>query len=74
MSVDLSQFSHLTVPQKLELVEALWDDIASSPESLPIPEWHKEELDRRKAELDANPGSTIPWEEAKRQIREGNGN
>jgi len=69
MSVNLSQFSHLTLPQKLELVEALWDDIAASPDELPIPGWQKEELDRREANLRANPDSVVSWEEAKRRIR-----
>jgi putative addiction module component (TIGR02574 family) len=69
MSADLSQFDGLSLPQKLEIVEALWDDIAESTSALPIPEWHKEELDRREAENAANPTPGIPWEEAKRQIR-----
>jgi putative addiction module component (TIGR02574 family) len=66
MSTDLSQFGDLSLPQQLQIVEELWDRIAASNRSLPIPDWHKEELDRRELDGDA-PG--IPWEEVKRQIR-----
>ena len=71
MSSDLTQFDGLSLPQKLQLVEDLWDRIAESPASIPVPEWHKEELDRREKDNLANPAPGIPWEEVKRQIREG---
>ena len=60
----------LTVEQRLELIGELWDSIPDSLNELPIPEWHREELDRRLAAADANPDATIPWEEVKRRLRE----
>jgi putative addiction module component (TIGR02574 family) len=69
MSTDLSQFDGLTFPQKLQLVEDLWDRIAESPASIPVPDWQKEELDRREQSQMANPVAGIAWEEVKRQIR-----
>ena len=55
--------------EKLQLVEDLWDDLASSPETVPVHEWQKEELDRRKANLKKNPASGLTWEEVQRRIR-----
>ena len=72
MSSNLSQFDGLSLPQKLQLVEDLWDNIAESPASVPVPDWQKEELDRREQSHHANPTSGIPWEEVKRHIREAN--
>jgi putative addiction module component (TIGR02574 family) len=63
----------LTPSEKLQLVEDLWDDLASSPEEVPIHDWHKRELDRRKANLLENPAAGIPWEQVKRNIRAGHG-
>jgi putative addiction module component (TIGR02574 family) len=60
----------LTVEQRLELIGELWDSIPDSLNELPIPEWHREELERRLAAADANPDATIPWEEIKRRLRE----
>ena len=73
MSVDFAQLLELTVPQKLQLVEDLWDDIASATEELPVPAWQIEELGRRKANYLRNPGSGMSWEEAKRRIRSRHG-
>jgi putative addiction module component (TIGR02574 family) len=61
----------LTVPQRLDLISLLWDSIPDSPDALPMPEWHREELERRLAEADASPESAIPWEEVQARLREG---
>ena len=45
----------LSVEEKLRLVEEIWDSIG---DDLPIPEWHRQELDRRLAAHDANPDDT----------------
>jgi len=72
MSSDLTQFDGLTLPQKLQLVEDLWDHIAQSTAAIPVPDWQKEELDRREQTAKAKPNSGIPWETVKRQIRQAN--
>jgi putative addiction module component (TIGR02574 family) len=59
----------LSVSEKLQLVEDLWDDIAANPESIPVHDWQKEELDRRRANLQANPASAVTWDEVQRRIR-----
>ena len=41
----------LSPSEKLQLVEDLWDDLAATPEDVPVHDWHKEELARRKANL-----------------------
>ena len=63
----------LSPAEKLQLVEDLWDDLAATPEDVPVHDWQKDELDRRKANLLKNPGSGISWEEAKRGIRSRHG-
>jgi putative addiction module component (TIGR02574 family) len=41
----------LSPSEKLQLVEDLWDDLAANLADVPVHEWQKEELDRRKANL-----------------------
>ena len=60
----------LTVQQRIELIGQLWDGIPDSIEALPVPDWHREELDRRLALAEANPDAAIPWEEVKRRLRD----
>jgi hypothetical protein len=48
METDVPQLFQFSVPQRLQPIEAWWDSIAAAPESLPLPDWQKEELARRK--------------------------
>lgn len=59
----------LSPPEKLQLVEDLWDDLAAVPSEVPIHDWQKEELARRKDNLMNHPASGLSWEEVKRRIR-----
>lgn len=63
----------LSPAEKLQLVEDLWDDLAATPEDVPIPDWQIQELERRKANLTHNPASGLAWEEVKRRIRSRHG-
>ena len=59
----------LSPSEKLQLVEDLWDDLAGTPEAVPVHEWQKQELARRKANLLKNPTSGLSWEGVKQRIR-----
>lgn len=58
----------LTPAEKLQLVEDLWDDLASTPGAIPVHDWQIQELARRKANLKSNPASALAWEDVKRRI------
>ena len=68
MKTEFPDVFALNVEQKLELMGELWDSITVSPENIPVPDWHIEELDRRKREYEQNPTIGMSWEEAKQQI------
>jgi putative addiction module component (TIGR02574 family) len=70
MHPDLLRILELPLPEQLQLVEDLWDHIAASKEPLPISDWQKDELDRRKRNFEANPELAISWDDAKKQIRQ----
>ena len=59
----------LSPSEKLQLVEDLLDDLAATPEALPVHDWQKEEVARRKANLMKNPASGLTWEEIKKRVR-----
>ena len=63
----------LSASEKLQLVEDLWDDLAATPEAVPVHDWQKQELARRKANLLKNPASALAWEEVKRRVRNRHG-
>ena len=59
----------LSPPEKLQLVQDLWDDLAASPAEVPIHDWQKEELLRRKANLANKPALGLSWDEVKTKVR-----
>jgi putative addiction module component (TIGR02574 family) len=64
----LDQARLLTVDERIELVEALWDSLADQ-RALPAPtEAQCAELDRRLAEDEANPDDVVPWSEVKAEV------
>lgn len=69
MNTESVSIFDLSVSEKLQLVEDLWDDIASASTSVPVHEWQKQELARRKQNFINNPGSGRSWEEVQRRIR-----
>ena len=53
-----SELSSLSVEDRLRLLDEIWESLSASPEQIPLPEWHLEEIRRRVAafEADGNPG------------------
>jgi putative addiction module component (TIGR02574 family) len=60
------QIQQLPIEERLKLVEDIWDSIAATPESVPIPDWHRAELDRRLA--DPAP-EHLTWEQVQERLR-----
>jgi len=61
-------FLDLSVAERIQLVEDLWDSIAEVPESVPLTEGQKAELDRRLASYRRNPKAGSPWAMVRKRI------
>jgi putative addiction module component (TIGR02574 family) len=71
MNAEFTQVFELTLSEKLQLLEDLWDSIAQTSEQIPMLDWQKEELAKRKAAYLQNPTSGSSWKAAKARIRSG---
>lgn len=69
MTPTLTQILQLSVAERIQLVEDIWDSILAVPESLKLTERQRQELDQRLQAYRKQPESTIPWEEVKKRIR-----
>ena len=69
MSSELSDILQMSVAERIQLVEDIWDSIAASPESIPVTGAQKEELDRRLQAHAQNPGEVVSWDELKAKVR-----
>lgn len=64
-------FAHLTVAERIQLVEDLWDSIADAPEVLELTDAQRAELDRRLEAHRRNPDDVISWETLRRELLHG---
>jgi putative addiction module component (TIGR02574 family) len=65
----LPGFDDLSVDEKIDYLQSLWDRIAATPETIPVPEWHREILDERLKDLKADPAAGDKWEVVQERLR-----
>lgn len=66
--VDIPEIESLSTSEKILLVEDLWDRITVDESSVPAPQSHKEELDRRLGRYKSHPGNLLSLEELQGRI------
>ncbi|MGO9014963.1 MAG: addiction module protein [Dissulfurispiraceae bacterium] len=66
--MDIPQIKKLSVPEKILLAEDLWDSISSEESTIPVPESHMTELDRRLARHASSPGGLLSLDELRKRI------
>jgi putative addiction module component (TIGR02574 family) len=64
----VSDLLHLSVAERIQLAEDLWDSVAAYPEQVETSDEQHAELDRRLAELDENPEPGESWDVVKARI------
>jgi putative addiction module component (TIGR02574 family) len=65
---DIPEIGKLSAPEKILLVEDLWDSIASDESGVPVPQSHMDELDRRAKRYEAHPGDLLSLDELRSRI------
>lgn len=70
---DLAELLKLPSGERADIALALWDSLTDDQRNAEFVLGTEEraELDRRWAEHLANPGSTIPWQDVRRKLRDG---
>jgi len=63
----LDEILQLNKNEKLILVEALWDSIASDPKEIEVPEHHKAIIEERLKTLEQDKQSGSSWEEVRQK-------
>jgi putative addiction module component (TIGR02574 family) len=62
------EIDKMTLEEKLRAMEALWDDLCRR-DAVPVPQWHKDILDKRQQLIKSGKAKFVDWETAKKQIR-----
>jgi putative addiction module component (TIGR02574 family) len=65
----LDQASTLSVDDRIQLAQAIWESIPEEARTPNLTDDQKAELDSRLAELQADPGIGLTWEQIRAQVK-----
>ena len=68
MALPPAGFDELNINEQIEYVQALWDRIAAKDDRVPVPDWHREILNERLADLEANPDAGRRWADVRADL------
>ncbi len=63
VSIAALGIDRLSVGERLDLIEQIWNSLPEQVAPEEVPEWHLAELARRRALAEAQPGVGKPWRE-----------
>jgi len=66
--IDIPEIEKLSIPEKILLVEDLWDKISFEESAVPVPESHMRELDGRLARHKSGPGELLSLDELRKRL------
>ena len=68
VKIDMEAIKRLSIPERVQLVQDIWDTLQPTVEQLPLTEEQKAVVDRRLEEHRRDPSSAVPWEEVKARL------
>jgi len=67
MSIDF-QIDSLSVAEKFQLMEIVWQSLCVHPADVKSPDWHRDVLSDRKRRLEDGTSSISEWSDAKARL------
>jgi putative addiction module component (TIGR02574 family) len=69
ITTTLNQIIALSIQDRIHLVQAILDSIATDQDYLDLTDFQKQELDRRIDDYEANLDNVLTWEEVKASVK-----
>jgi len=67
--IDLDEIHKLSVEERFELLDALWNSLAEHPENLPVSDAQRAEVRRRLEDHRSNPDSGRSWDDVREDMK-----
>ena len=67
MSIELP-LNTMTVAEKVQLLETLWDNLCRESGDVKSPDWHRAVLEERARRLESEKSTVTPWTDAKARL------
>jgi len=68
MNTRVSEIFELSVAERIQIVEDIWDSIAAKPDEFPLSDDDRAELDRRLLSHEKNPDDGTSWEDLRERL------
>jgi Putative addiction module component len=62
--------NEMSLEEKLQAMEALWDDLSREPDRIESPSWHEHVLKETQRRVESGQATFSDWEKAKGSIRD----
>lgn len=69
MNIESFGIDRLSVRERLELIEQIWDSLPEHVSPDEVPDWHLAEIAKRRADAEAKPGEGRPWRDVIDRLR-----
>jgi putative addiction module component (TIGR02574 family) len=69
MSTVRKEIQSLSVADRLQLLEDIWDSLVDTPEAVPVADAQRKELARRRRAYARNPSATKSWTQVRARLR-----
>lgn len=63
--MSVAEVRQLPLAEKLQIMEAIWEDLRARAEEVPVPTWHKELLDERRKAVEEGREEVFEWDAVK---------
>ena len=67
--MSLAEIMQMTVAERMELMEMIWESLRLDEEELPVPDWHREILSERLKRMEEGEVETFSIEEVRRKLK-----
>lgn len=64
----LAEIAQLSVAERIQLAEDIWETLVAAPDTIPIQDAQRAELDRRLQAYQDNPQTGASWQDVQQRI------
>jgi len=61
-------FDNLSSEEKVSYVQSLWDLVSADQSKIPVPRWHRSELESRLREREGRVAESSSWDEVRDEL------
>lgn len=63
--MSIAEIRALPLPEKIRIMEAIWEDLRARADDVHVPAWHRELLDERRQAVDEGREEVLDWDSIK---------